>query len=137
MKSVLAVVVLVLGMVLGFAAGMAIRGPEVLSDPTTLLPEDAPDACLEVIEAAEQLAQVTRDYLSLVQDTYLPVIEQYTEHGASGQETAAPSPGASEVPVVDELLSADQQLADLSDRTVAATAALNEDKVLCRSQTRE
>lgn len=137
MKAVLALVMLAVGMTLGFGAGMVIRDPQVITNPRILLPQDAPDSCLQVIDSAEEMSKITRDYLSLVRDTYVPMLQQYAENG--GPSTAVPSAAPSATPsktAVNGMLTADQRLADLSDRTAVASAKLNEAKVVCRSRVR-
>jgi hypothetical protein len=121
--------------VLGLTAGVVIRYPEALADPSILLPADPPDSCVEVIEAAEELAAITDGYLSLIRDTYLPMLEQQSGE-VTGRVTADPL-DASPLPDVGKMLAAEQRLADLGDRTTAAAATLHEAKVLCRSQARE
>ena len=121
MKGIIAVVMLALGVVLGFTAGLLIRDPSVISHPRTLLEGDAPAACVQVIGAAEDFSQINRDYLSLVRHSYLPMLR------------GGPATPAAE-PAVDAMLSASQHLADLSERTAVAAAKLNESKVECRSR---
>jgi hypothetical protein len=155
MKPVLAVVSLALGMVLGLSAGILVRAPEALFDPRSLLPEDAPDACVEVVEAAQQLAGITTEYLQLIEDTYVPVLEDVVDDGAIPQPTgpAPPSPvgratgsvttpeaGGGPTPangLVDALLTAEQRMADLSARTATATGVLTESGAICRGESRE
>jgi hypothetical protein len=134
MKPVLAVVSLALGMVLGLSAGMLVRAPEALFDPRALLPEDAPEACVEVVDAADQLAAVTTEYLRLIENIYVPapvdpVTGSATDPEAEGQ---APADG-----LVDALLTAEQQMADLSERTATATGVLTESGAICRGESRE
>lgn len=121
MKGIIAVVMLAVGVVLGFTAGLLIRDPSVISHPRTLLEGDAPAACVKVIGAAEDFSQINRDYLSLVRHSYLPMLR------------GGPATPAAE-PAVDAMLSASQHLADLSERTAVAAAKLNESKVECRSR---
>lgn len=90
MKTVIALVSLALGVVLGLGAGLVIRSPEALFDPRALLPEDAPEACLEVVDAADELAAVTQDYLALIGETYVPVLEGVVDDPVE-RPTASPS----------------------------------------------
>lgn len=121
MKGIIAVVMLAVGVVLGFTAGLLIRDPSVIAHPRTLLEGDAPSACVRVVGAAEDFSQINRDYLSLVRNGYLPMLR------------GGPATPAAE-PAVDAMLSASQHLADLSERTAVAAAKLNESKVECRSR---
>lgn len=126
MKGIIAVVMLALGTVFGFSAGLLIRDPSVISHPRTLLENSAPTPCLRVIAAAEDMSTINREYLSLVRNSYLPMLKQPSpEPGQAGTAAA---------PAVDAMLSASQRLADLGDRTAAATARLNQSKVECRSR---
>lgn len=153
MKPVLAVVSLALGMVLGLSAGMLIRAPEALFDPRALLPEDAPDACVEVVDAAEQLAAVTTEYLRLIEDIYVPALEDAVDGTTEQSPSSATPPPADPVAgsvtdpepdghppadgLIDALLTAEQQMADLSERTATATGVLTESGAICRGESRE
>ncbi len=137
MKPVLAVVSLALGLVLGLSAGMVIRVPEALFNPGVLLPEEPPDACLQVVDAAEELAEVTSGYLTLIQDTYVPVLEGIVEQGTTEQPSTATGSVTDPGSLIDALLAAEQQMADLSDRTATAMAVLTESGVVCRGERSE
>lgn len=129
MKGIIAVVMLAIGIVLGFSAGLLIRDPSLVRHPRTLLEDGAPSSCLQVVEAASDMSQINRAYLSLVRQTYLPMLQR--ENATQGQASAgAPtSPAAA----VDEMLAASQRLADLSDRTASATAKLDDFQRECQS----
>lgn len=142
MKGIIAVVMLALGIVMGFTAGLLIRNPSVVSHPRTLLQTTGPTACLEVIGAADDLTKINRDYLSLVRHSYLPMLQQQNgtqaaarsgEHAGQAGEAASTGP-ASTALAVDAMLAASQRLADLGDRTAAATARLDRSQVECRSR---
>lgn len=136
MKAVIAVVMLALGIVLGFTAGLGIRDPSVLTNPRTLLEGGAPPECLQVVSASEELSEINREYLSLVRDSYLPMLVQQHESSAEvpAPSTAGSSTGAA--PAVDAMLTASQRLADLGDRTAAVTATLDKAEVGCRARVR-
>lgn len=153
MKPVLAIVSLALGMVLGLSAGMLVRAPEALFDPRALLPEDAPEACVEVVDAADQLAAVTTEYLRLIENIYVPALEDAVD-GTSERSSSAGTPppvdpvtGSATDPeaegqapadgLVDALLTAEQQMADLSERTATATGVLTESGAICRGESRK
>ena len=130
MQVVVYFIILAVGMALGLAAGFVIRVPEAVTDPSILLPRSAPDPCLTVIAAGEEMSEVTRDYLALAEDTYLPLIGQAYGDGGSG----GGSVGASGAAVVGELAEAESRLADVSQRAAEATARFNEAKVGCERE---
>ena len=130
---------LAVGIVLGLSVGLVLRTPEALVDPGVLFPDATPHACVEVAAAAEQMTTITADYLELIGNTYVPLLEQLTQERPAGlpfpDATDTPAAGTGdEDPVVATLLAAEQQLADLADRTAAATAVVHEAGVICRSQ---
>jgi hypothetical protein len=134
MKAVIAVVMLALGIVLGFTAGLVIRDPSVVTNPRALLQGNAPPECLRVVTASEELSEINREYLALVRDSYLPMLRQ--RHESSLEDPAPSAAGSSAAPAVDAMLVASQRLADLGDRTAAVTATLDESEVGCRARVR-
>ena len=132
MKAVIAVVMLALGIVLGFTAGLVIRDPSVVTNPRALAQGNAPPECLQVVTASEELSEINREYLSLVRDSYLPMLRQH--HESSPEVPAGSTAGPA--PRVDAMLTASQRLADLGDRTAAVTVTLDKAEVGCRARVR-
>lgn len=137
MKGVIAVVMLAVGVVLGFTAGLLIRDPSVIAHPRTLLQDSAPTSCLQVVRAADEMSRINHDYLALVRQSYLPMLQQRSEQPAQGTQATTPAPPAGSpptAPAVDAMVAASQRLADLGDRTDAATAMLDESRGQCESR---